>query len=343
MIMIVKDYLYCLQTPTSNQPSYHKVISDSSITSNNDATPINNLYHVVKEFSFEDSIHGKSINTLIDLNDKTFLVTTGERGKVLIDKETFEVLDYKSDFGFYVTAKINSKLYCVVNTETEGRLFHTDFELKELVLVTMPENERHHGWVSKIVQLSSNRFATASGDSTVKIWEINNDNDSSSNQVKLVKTLKKHTKDVITILKIATKDILISCSYDNKLIILDLRTFSVMKELDGIHPCFINGIKKLPNDRIIISEDKQSTVVNFITGVVLKTIPTEVNACCYEIIRDILLIECFDGSYLEMNMDNYHLKVMNAKEPNYITSMMNLSNIILVVGLHNGIVKIYKF
>jgi len=308
MIIIAKDYLYCLPVPTSSQPSYPKITNDSFISNDHDATPINYLYRVVKEFSFEDSIHGKSINTLIDLNDKTFLVTTGERVKVLIDKETYEVLNYKKDFGFYVTAKINSQLYSAINTDTEGRLFLTDFELKELIPVTMPENEIiHQGWISKIVQLSSNRFATASGDATIKIWEINDDNNSSHNQVSLVKILEKHTKDVITVLKIVTKDILISCSYDGRLIVWDLRTYSVVKELDGIHPCFINGIKELPKDRIIISEDKKSTVVNFITGEVLKTIPMEVSVCCYEIIKNKLLMGCFDGSYLELNMDNYHL------------------------------------
>ena len=47
-----------------------------------------NFLKLIKEYKFEgDSINGKSINTIIDLYNDYFIVTIGERGKIILNKK----------------------------------------------------------------------------------------------------------------------------------------------------------------------------------------------------------------------------------------------------------------
>ena len=199
-------------------------------------------------------------------------------------------------------------------------------------------SEKHKSWISKIIQLSDIKFATASGDKTIKIWEIQ-----SSKKVKCLETLIGHNSDVISIIKINNKDLLISCSYDKRIIIWDLNTYAIVKEIKDVQCCFTNGLKELPNERIAVSEENSITIINYMIGEIITKINTEVKSCCYEIINDNLLVGCFDGSYLEINLNNYNKKIITEKETNYITSLMKLPSNILIVGLHNGIMKIYNY
>lgn len=103
----------------------------------------------------------------------------------------------------------------------------------------------------------------------------------------------------------------------NKLIIWNLNTFTIIKKkkkINNIHPCIMNGIKELPNERIIISEDKTLNVINYMTGEIVTKIKTDVNGYCFEIINKILSVGYFDGSYLEINLTDYSIKTRKEKE-----------------------------
>ena len=65
-----------------------------------------NFLKLIKEYKFEgDSINGKSINTIIDLNNDYFIVTIGERGKIILNKKNYEVISYKKNHGFILIVK----------------------------------------------------------------------------------------------------------------------------------------------------------------------------------------------------------------------------------------------
>ena len=135
---------------------------------------------------------------------------------------------------------------------------------------------------------------------------------------------------------------MVSTSYDNKLIIWDLKKYSIIKEINDIQCCFINGIKELPKQRLIISGDKILTLINYQTGKIIKKYEIGVKGTCFEIINDYeLLIGCFNGGYMILNMKDFNIKILKEKETNFISCMMKLDNS-LVVGLHNGIMKIYN-
>ena len=341
MVLIAKDYLYCL--PPSNVKNIEtnnikKTNEIELMNKNNENGKDNNMFLLLKKHIFVcDSNNSKSINTLIDCDDESFIATIGAKGKIKINKSNFEVISYKKNFGYYVSCKLNSYIFSAKNCDEEGTLLYSNMNLNKLESVEM--SEKHKSWISKIIQLSDNKFATASGDKTIKIWEIQ-----SYKKVKCLKTLIGHTSDVISIIKIHNKDLLISCSYDNKIIIWDLNTYSAVREIKDVHCCFINGFKELPKERIAVSEENTITIINYMTGEIITKINTKIKSCCFEIINDILLVGCFDGSYLEINLNNYNQRIKNEKEINYITSMMKLPNSnILIVGLHNGVMKIYNY
>lgn len=74
-----------------------------------------------------------------------------------------------------------------------------------------------------------------------------------------------------------------------------------------------------------------------------KALKTEQKVVCFELINDHLLAGCFDGSYMEIDVFRFDIKMKEQKESNYMTSIMNLPGNILVVGLDNGILKVYSY
>lgn len=80
---------------------------------------------LIKKHTFDgDKNDGKSINTLIDLNDNFFIATTGAEGKVLIRKSDFEMVKYEKGFGCYVSCKTPIiGVQCVLLIPKEQRSF----------------------------------------------------------------------------------------------------------------------------------------------------------------------------------------------------------------------------
>lgn len=58
---------------------------------------------------------------------------------------------------------------CLVDSKG-AEIFSIDFGLAGALKIEA--NDKHIDWVSKIVYLGNNRIATASGDKTIKVWEI---------------------------------------------------------------------------------------------------------------------------------------------------------------------------
>lgn len=334
MLLIARDYLHSL--PSENISKTTEVSSLSQITTINE-----NYLNLLKEHKFDgDAIKGLSINTIIDLNNEYFLATIGERGKILLDKKDYKVISYKKDHGFYVACKVNSYLISAINTDSEGTLWYSDFNLKNLEKIEIEKSELHTSWITKIVQIDNNKIATSSGDNTVKIYEIINEK---KLKLKLIKTLNKHKSTVISIIKIQNKNWLISAGYDNKIIVWDLSKYTVIKEINDAKCIFINGLRELPKQRLIVSGENCLIIINYMSGKIIRKIDTGVKVCCSIVMDDsLLLMGCFDGTYLAINMKDFSVQKLKEKESNYISCMMKLGNKSFVSGLHNGIMKIYN-
>jgi len=103
------------------------------------------------------------------------MATIGERGKALINKENYEIISFKKDFGMYVTSKVNSYLICAKNSENRTILWNTNFNFVFLDKIEYEESDMHKNWITRIVQVSENNIATSSGDNTIIIWELINE------------------------------------------------------------------------------------------------------------------------------------------------------------------------
>ena len=152
MIIIARDYLHSLPNSKNNNISL-------STKLNQVKKEEKKYFELIKEIKFEgDIIKGKSINNIIDLNNNHFMATIGERGKALINKENYEIISYKKDFGMYVTSKVNSFLICAINSEDITSLWYTDFNLDFLEKIEYEESDMHKNWITKIVQISENKI-----------------------------------------------------------------------------------------------------------------------------------------------------------------------------------------
>ena len=330
--LIARDYLCSLPNCNIQSESALNKICDKIEKLEKDN------FKLIKENNFEDIIKRKSINTIIDLENGNFLITTGERGKVIINKNNYDVISFKKEHGFYVCCKVNNSIISAINTDTEGTLWYSDLDINNLEQIEVEKNEMHTSWITKIVEISENKIATSSGDNTIKIWEFINEK-----KLKLIKTLNKHKSTVISIAKIKDKNWLVSISYDNKLIIWDLNKYIILKEINDIKCNFINGIKELPKQRMIISSDTSLVIINYVSGKIIKTIEIGIKSIIFEIIDDFtLLIGCYDGSYFLLNMKDFTINMLKEKESNFISCIMKLDNKRIVVGLHNGTLKIYS-
>ena len=83
-------------------------------------------------------------------------------------------------------------------------------------------------------------------------------------------------------------------------------------------------MKELSNERIVVSDGDSITIINYITGEIITKVDIKIKGSCFEIIEDTLLIGCFDGSYKEMNLNNYKVELKKEKETNYISSFLKL-------------------
>ena len=201
--LIARDYLCSLPNCNIQSESALNKICDKIEKLEKDN------FKLIKEYNFEDIIKRKSINTIIDLENGNFLITTGERGKVIINKNNYDVISYKKEHGFYICCKVNNSIISAINTDTEGTLWYSDLDINNLEQIEVEKNEMHTSWITKIVQISENKIATSSGDNTIKIWEFVNEK-----KLKLIKTLNKHKSTVISIAKIKDKN----CLCINKLL-----------------------------------------------------------------------------------------------------------------------------
>jgi len=132
---------------------------------------------------------------------------------------------------------------------------------------------------------------------------------------------------------------LISFGYDNKLIIWNLSEYSIIKEINDIKYLFINGIIELPKNRLIIGEENNLILINYLYGKIIIKFEIGTKTCCFEIFNDSLLIA--DGNCLTINLKDFLIKKIG-RETNYISCKKKLDSKIFAFGLQNGIMKIYK-
>lgn len=125
--------------------------------------------------------------------------------------------------------------------------------------------QAHNDVVHKITLLTNDRFASCSGDFTVKIWK----NDSS---YKCVAILKEHTNIVFSVIIARSKKHLISASDDESVVFYDALTYEREKKVFKVGCCSSNSLFELDNNLLVVGKEDMLTFVDVATFQVVTKI-----------------------------------------------------------------------
>ena len=114
----------------------------------------------------------------------------------------------------------------------------------------------HSAWLSKIIKLPLNRFASAANDNMIKIWK--SDAPYSDTPIKV---LNLHTSAVYSLVYIDKKDIMVSSSFDGILRMWNMTTYECVSFIEGLASDAKNMIQ-IDDDRVISSFNGKITIVN---------------------------------------------------------------------------------
>ena len=85
--------------------------------------------------------------------------------------------------------------------------------------------------------------------------------------------------------------------------------YAVIKEINDVKCIFINGLRELPKQRLIIWGENCLTIINYMSGKITRKIDTGVKVCCSIVINDsLLLMGCFYGAYLAIDMKDFSIQ-----------------------------------
>jgi WD40 repeat protein len=124
------------------------------------------------------------------------------------------------------TIKVHTKCIARVRFEPDGRLLSTSWDLTASIVKlddhynvsTLMQLKVHSNWVNDILCISSsNQCVTCSDDKTIKVWDCVSG--------ECVHTLTEHTHYVTVLALHPCKDVLVSGSIDQTVIVWSSRTF----------------------------------------------------------------------------------------------------------------------
>ena len=113
----------------------------------------------------------------------------------------------------------------------------------------------HDNYITKVISLPENRFASCSWDSSIKIWNSND-------PYKLIQTLKGHTDHVNSIIFLKGKDKLISGGNDNYICIWNISTYKCEIIMKGVSCSYSNGMIEIDNNTIMVGGEKTIVIIN---------------------------------------------------------------------------------
>ena len=236
-----------------------------------------------------------------------------------------------------------NSIYCL-SILNDGRLISGTFDNSIIIYnktTYQPDliiNE-HKGSISFITQLSSGILATCSNDTTIKLFNIK------ENNYNIIQTLNDHTDWVYKIIEVKNK-YLVSCS-DDKSIIFYLRDNSKYKKdyqisLDGICYC----ISQIKENEICYSENNNKICFFDINERKIKSSISNISKSAYSpfimISKDLLFIS--GENKISIININYYELIREIEVPNsgLIHGVCMLNKNILFTGDEKGIIREWK-
>lgn len=120
----------------------------------------------------------------------------------------------------------------------------------------------HDYWISVIIPITNERFASGSSDSLIKIWNNNE-------PYNCISTLEGNKSEIISILQMKKLHFLITASKDS-LRIWSLITYQCITVINKVECFDTGGIMEISNNRVIIGGEHMITVVDIDKAIIEK-------------------------------------------------------------------------
>ena len=183
---------------------------------------------------------------------------------------------------------------------------------KSIMIGDYTINNAHNDTIRKIITLPNNRIASCSLDKTIKIWKSNKPYSDTP-----IKVLEGHSNKVLSLLYIKERDIMISGSGDETLLLWNMSSYQCNTTIKGVYCCWTNALYQIDNDRVIVGAKTYFYIVNIDKYVVEKTINDESLGfvSCFLKLRDnnTILCGCESGQlcYYDLITEKYSISKNN--------------------------------
>eukprot|EP00301_Raphidiophrys_heterophryoidea_P020228 c4976_g1_i1.p1 GENE.c4976_g1_i1~~c4976_g1_i1.p1 ORF type:complete len:617 (+),score=149.73 c4976_g1_i1:115-1851(+) len=156
---------------------------------------------------------------------------------------------------------------CLYSGSGDGKIRVHDVE-QGRVISTLPGSHKARVW-SLAASSSAALLASASADSTVKIWKIEDPTETSE-----LATLSAHTSDVYSVCFHPNQKHIASGGCDKSVRLTDVHTQHVIRTFSGLHQYAVTRAVFNPHGNLIISGSKDGTVGfwDMMSGLCVKTI-----------------------------------------------------------------------
>ena len=202
--------------------------------------------------------------------------------------------------------------------------------------------KEHTGPVHYILQLSSGMLASCSGDKTIKIFNINNNN------YEVFQTLKYHQGPVFKIIELNNKK-LVSCSWDCSIIVYSIDNNKYKKDyhIKTSGGCYC--VIETKENEICYYENKDKSICfyDLLKKIIIKKI-NNINEdyCGFNFLnmltKDLLLSTGIDKLYI-INVNQHNItRIINAPGSNCIMVSCILNNNTLLTGDSKRNIKQWK-
>jgi WD40 repeat protein len=195
----------------------------------------------------------------------------------------------------------------------------------------------HEGAIWSLISLNKKSFASASEDSTIKIWK----QETNSSSFKCIQNLTEHTSKVYA-LAVLKEKYLISGSAEGLINIWHLISFGLIKTLSQ-HKAKVNGFAVLGEESFIsISEDKKIIFWNIETLTETKTLLDSDGVWSVSVIpNNSFLTGNSKGDIKIWSYFNEYKPIKTLIDSNEIFALKVLNNGLLVSASQKGIIRIW--
>ena len=290
-------------------------------------------------------INIEQVKTISEHTDYVYSLLHLKDGRVAScsDGKTIRIYDPSNDYHCDQVIKRHSKGILSICQLDDGTI--VSGPLDAIMIGDYTIKSAHDDLITKVITLPNNRIASCSYDKTIKIWKSNPPYSDTP-----IKVLTGHSNSATSLLYMKERDIMLSGSADETLLLWNMSTYQCITVIEGVQCCFPNSLYQIDKDRVIVGGVNSFSIVNIDKCVIEKRIKDKSlgYVACFLKLRDnktILcgcynLIFCFFCFY-DMNTEQYKITYDNHHRG--ITDLLLIDDNTFLSCSFDGNIKVWRY